>query len=160
MTFQPGQRREYTVTLPMRLTPGEYTAVLTLRSQPPLYAQANVRVGPGPFVTELVLPGGAQTGQPLDLRVAFRNVWRSAATQDLRLCGSGLLIRDEQGRAVYDNRPEGQACITNLVPTTVPAGGVHQEAWGRLPALKAGQYVAILWNNLWGTAEKRFEVRP
>ena len=33
VTFTSGQRRIYTVTLPMKLTPGEYTAVLTLRSQ-------------------------------------------------------------------------------------------------------------------------------
>lgn len=160
MTFTTGQRREYSVTLPMKLMPGEYTAVLTLRSQPPLSARANVQVGPGPFVTELVLPGGARAGQPLVLRVVFRNVWRSAVSQDLRLCGAGLLIRDEQGEAVYDNAPEGQACTADLRPTRVAAGGVHQEAWGRLPALKAGRYTAILWNNLWGAAEKRFEVRP
>ncbi|GAA5441306.1 hypothetical protein ACFQDE_19445 [Deinococcus caeni] len=157
VTFKTGERRLYTVTLPMKLTPGEYTAILTLRSQPPLYARATVNVGPGPFVPELVLPSGAKAGRPLDLRVAFRNVWRSAVSGDLRLCGQGLLIRDEEGRTVYDNQPEKIACTTDLRLTTVAPGGVHVERWGLLPALKAGRYTAVLW----GTgAVKRFEVRP
>lgn len=160
VAFTSGQRRLYTVTLPMKLTPGEYTVVLTLRSQPPITAQAKLQVGPGPFVTELVLPNGAKAGQPLDLRVAYRNVWRSAVSQDLRLCGRGMLIRDDQGTTVYDNKTEGMACITNLVPTTVPAGAVHLEPWGPLPSLKAGQYTAILWGGLWGEALLRFEVKP
>lgn len=156
VTFKTGERRVYNVTLPLRLTPGAYTAVLTLRSQPPLYARATVNVGPGPFVAELVLPNGARAGTPLDLRVAYRNVWRSAVSRDLRLCGQGLLIRDAKGKTVYDNRPEEVACTADLRPTTVAPGGVHVEPWGRLPALKAGCYTAILW----GEAVKRFEVKP
>lgn len=156
VTFKTGEHHAYTVTLPMRLTPGQYTAVLTLRSQPPLSGRATVNVGPGPFVAELVLPSGAKAGTPLDLRVAFRNVWRSAASRDLRLCGQGLLIRDEQGKTVYDNRPEKVACTADLRPTTVAPGGVHIVPWGPLPALKAGWYTAILW----GEAVKRFEVKP
>jgi hypothetical protein len=156
VTFKTGEHRTYRVTLPMKLTPGQYTAILTLRSQPPLYAQATVNVGPGPFVTEVVLPNGAQAGRPLKLQVAFRNVWGSAVSRDLRLCGQGLLIRDERGNTVYDNKPEEVACTTDLRPTTVAAGGVHLEAWGKLPALKAGRYTAILW----GSAVKYFEVKP
>lgn len=158
VTFQRGEQRRYSVTLPMKLAPGEYTAILTLRSQPPLYAQATVRVGPGPFVTDLVLPKGAQAGRPLDLRVAYRNVWGSAVTYDLRLCGQGLLIRDEQGQTVYDNHPEGVACTGDIWATTVAAGGLHLEAWNKLPALKAGRYTAILWGR--DAAVKRFEVKP
>ncbi len=157
VTFKTGERRLYAVTLPMKLTPGEYTAILTLRSQPPLFARATVNVGPGPFVAELVLPNGAKAGRPLDLRVAFRNVWRSAASRDLRLCGQGLLIRDDEGQTVYDNRPERTACTADLRPTTVAPGGVHVEPWVSLPALKAGRYTAVLWRE---GAVKRFEVRP
>lgn len=156
VTFKTGEHRVYSVTLPMKLTPGQYTAILTLRSQPPLYGRATVNVGPGPFVAELVLPSGAKAGKALDLRVAFRNVWRSTVSRDLRLCGQGLLIRDAQGKTVYDNRPEEVACTTDLRPTTVAPGGVHVEPWGRLPALKAGWYTAVLW----GEAVKRFEVKP
>jgi hypothetical protein len=58
----------------MKLTPGQYTAIFTLRSQPPLTVRTMVNVGPGPFVAELVLPTGAKVGQPLGLQVAFRNV--------------------------------------------------------------------------------------
>lgn len=159
VTFSPGQRRVYTVTLPMKLTPGQYTAVLTLRGRQSLSGQANVNVGPGPFVTELVLPHEAKAGQALDLQVAFRNVWRSAASQDLRLCGNGLLIRDDRGNTVYDNKPEEATCMADLEPTTVAAGGVHPEAWGKLPALKTGWYTAILWGYQ-GQAVKRFQVKP
>lgn len=160
VTFNPGEQRSYGVTLPMKLGPGEYTAMLTLRNQPPLYAQATVKVGPGPFVTDLVLPKGAQAGSPLDLRVAYRNVWGSAVTYDLRLCGRGLLIRDERGQTVYDNHAEEQACTTDIRATTVAAGSVHLEAWNKLPALKAGRYTAIFWGVWWGGAVKRFEVKP
>lgn len=97
VTFKTGEQRVYAVTLPMKLAPGAYTAILTLRSQPPMYARTIVNIGPGPFVAELVLPSGAKAGKPLDLRVAFRNVWRSTASRDLRLCGQGLLIRDAEG---------------------------------------------------------------
>lgn len=160
VTFRTGETRRYTVTLPMRLAPGEYTAILTLRSQPPLHVRATVNVGPGPFVAELVLPGGAAAGKPLDLRVAFRNVWRSPVSRDLRLCGQGLLIRDERGKTVYDNKPEGVACTTDLQPTTVAPGGVHVERWAGLPALKAGRYTAVLWGGSGAGAATRFEVKP
>jgi hypothetical protein len=159
VTFNSGERRPYTVTLPMKLTPGQYTAILTLRSQPPLSVRTTVNVGPGPFVAELVLPNGAMAGQPLDLRVAFRNVWRSASSQDLRLCGKGLLIRDDRGTTVYDSKPEDVACIADLEPTRVAAGGIHTEPWGTLPALKAGSYTAILWG-LWSEAVLHFNVEP
>lgn len=158
VTFKTGERRSYGVTLPMKLTPGEYTAVLTLRSQPPLYGRATVNVGPGPFVTTLVLPKGAKAGRPLDLRVASRNVWRSAVSRDLRLCGQGLLIRNANGNTVYDNKPEHQACTTDLQLTTVAAGGVHLEPWGKPPTLKAGTHTAILWGS--ASAVTRFEVKP
>ncbi|WP_102126014.1 hypothetical protein [Deinococcus planocerae] len=157
VTFKTGEQRVYAVTLPMKLAPGAYTAILTLRSQPPMYARTIVNIGPGPFVAELVLPSGAKAGKPLDLRVAFRNVWRSTASRDLRLCGQGLLIRDAEGQTVYDNRPEKTACTSDLRPTTVAPGGVHIEPWGPLPALKAGRYTAVLWGE---GAVKRFEVRP
>ena len=159
VTFNSGERRTYTVTLPMKLTPGQYTAILTLRSQPPLTVRTMVNVGPGPFVAELVLPTGARAGQPLNLQVAFRNVWRSAASQDLRLCGEGLLIRDDRGNTVYDNKPEGVACIADLEPTTVAAGGIHLEPWDKLPALKAGAYTAILWG-VKSEAVLHFNVEP
>lgn len=120
--------------------------------------RATVYVGPGPFVTELVLPNGAKVGKPLDLRVAFRNTSRSAVSADLRLCGQGLLIRDAKGKTVYDNKPEEVACTADLRPTTVAPGAVHLESWGRLPALKAGRYTAILWGS--AVAVKRFEVKP
>lgn len=158
VTFQPGQQRLYPVTLPMKLTPGEYTVRVTLRSQPPLSAQATIHVGPGPFVTDLVLPGGSQAGRPLNIQVTFRNVWSSAVTRDLGLCGWGLLIRDEEGRTVYDSQPEGVACALGSRPTTVAAGGTYVQAWGQRPASKAGRYTAILWGG--GTAVKRFEVKP
>lgn len=156
VTFKSGEVRQYNVTLPMKLSPGQYTAILTLRSQPPLYGQATVNVGPGPFVTELILPNGAKADQPPDLRVAFRNVWRSAASQDFRLCGQGLLIRDDLGNTVYDNKPEKVACTADLRLTTVAASGIHLETWGTLPALKAGWHTAILWSE----ALARFEVTP
>lgn len=159
VTFQSGERRLYTVTLPMKLSPGQYTAILTLRSQPPLSVRTFVNVGPGPFVAELVLPTGAKAGRPLNLQVAFRNVWRSAVSQDLRLCGKGLLIRDDRGNTVYDSKPEGVACIADLEPTRVAAGGIHVEPWGKLPALKAGAYTAILWG-LWSDAVLHFNVEP
>jgi hypothetical protein len=158
VTFKPGEQRTYQVTLPMQLTPGEYTAILTLRTQPPLYAQAIVNVGPGPFVTELVLPSGARAAQPLDLQVAYRNVWGSAVTRDLGHCGQGLLIRDDQGQTVYDNQPEGVACSLDFRPTTVGSGGVYWAGWGKLPALKVGSYTAILWGS--ASATMRFEVKP
>ncbi|WP_221088275.1 hypothetical protein [Deinococcus aquaedulcis] len=155
MTFTPGERRTYALTLPMQLTPGEYTAVLTLRSQPPLYAQTTVKVGPGPFVTDLVLREPARAGQPIGLAVAFRNIWCSAVTADLRLCGQSLLIRDAEGNTVYDNKPEKEVCRTDLRPTTVPSGGLRVTPWP-VPPLKVGWYTAILW----GGAVKRFEVKP
>ena len=159
VAFRSGEYRHYSVTLPMKLTPGQYTAILTLRSQPPLSVRTTVNVGPGPFVAELVLPNGAKAGRPLDLRVAFRNVWRSAASQDLRLCGTGLLIRDDRGTTVYDSKPEGVACIADLEPTWVAAGGIHVELWGKLPALNAGAYTAIQWG-LWSEAVLHFNVEP
>lgn len=127
------------------------------QAQPP-HDRTTVPVGPGSFVTALVLPSGAKAGKPLDLRVAFRNVSRSPIRVDLRLCGQGLLIRDVKGKTVYDNKPEEMACTADLRPTTVAAGAVHLESWGRLPALKAGWYTAILWGST--VAVKRFEVKP
>ena len=41
-------------------------------------------------------------------------------------------------------------------PTRVAAGGIHLEPWGTLPALKAGTYTAILWEE----ALLRFNVEP
>lgn len=144
-TFQAGKARVFNVTLPMKLSPGQYTAILTLRTQPPLYAKANVYVGPGPFVQELVF-SKAKAGQPLEMQVASRNVWRSAVERDTRLCGAGLLIRNVNGRVVYDNKPEGGACTTDLRLTLVPSGGIHLEPWrGQLPALPAGEYTALMW---------------
>lgn len=157
-TFQAGKARVFSVTLPMKLNPGQYTAILTLRTQPPLYAKANVNVGPGPFVTELVF-SKAKAGQPLDIQVASRNIWRSAVERDMRLCGAGLLIRNGNGRVVYDSKPEGTACTTDLQPTLVPSGGVHVEPWrGQLPALPAGDYTALMWQ-AGESAVKRFTVK-
>ncbi|GGJ89901.1 hypothetical protein GCM10008939_37310 [Deinococcus aquiradiocola] len=130
VTFRTGERCGCAVTLPVNLTPGEYTAVLTLRSQPPLSPRATVNVGPGPFTPEPMLPDDARAGQRLDLRVTFRDVWCSAARRDLRLCGQVLLIRDEEGRTVYDNRPEKLACTSDLRLITVASCGVHVERWG------------------------------
>ena len=145
VTFQAGKPRVFNVTLPMKLNPGAYTAILTLRTQPPLYATASVNVGPGPFVTELVF-SKAKAGQPLEMQVASRNIWRSAVEWDMRLCGAGLLIRNGNGRVVYDNKPEGGACTSDYRPTLVPSGGVHLEPWwGNLPALPAGNYTALMW---------------
>lgn len=145
VTFQAGKSRVFNVTLPMKLNPGAYTAILTLRTQPPLYATASVNVGPGPFVTELVF-SKAKAGQPLDMQVASRNIWRSTVERDMRLCGAGLLIRNGNGRVVYDNKPEGTACTSDYRPTLVPSGGVHLEPWGgNLPALAAGNYTALMW---------------
>lgn len=127
------------------------------QAQPP-HDRVTVPVGPGSFVTELVLPTGAKAGKPLDLRVAFRNTSRSAVRADLRLCGQGLLIRDAKGKTVYDNTPEEVACTADLRPTTVAPGKTRMESWGRLPALKAGRYTAILWGS--AVAVKRFEVKP
>ncbi|GAA5500681.1 hypothetical protein Dxin01_00405 [Deinococcus xinjiangensis] len=157
MTFNAGQRRAFAVTLPMKLSPGEYTAILTLRTQPAQHVSTTLYVGPGPLVTELVLPSGAKAGRPLDLRVASRNVWRTPVTRDLRLCGAGLLIRDGQGKTVYDNKPEGTGCTTDFWATTVPVGGIHLEPWGKLPALPAGLYTAIMWGV--DNATLHFEVK-
>ncbi|MDO4244514.1 MAG: hypothetical protein Q4C89_00630 [Deinococcus sp.] len=145
VTFRAGKSRVFNVTLPMKLNPGAYTAILTLRTQPPLYATATVNVGPGPFVTELVF-SKAKAGQPLQMQVASRNIWRSTVERDMRLCGAGLLIRNGNGKVVYDNKPEGGACTSDYRPTLVPSGGVHLEPWrGKLPALPAGNYTALMW---------------
>lgn len=161
VTIAPGQRRRYRVQLPWRdLVPGAYTAFLEIPVNGKQQSiRADVNIGPGPFVTELVLPNGAKAGQPLDLRVAYRNVWRTTVGRGFDLCGAGLLIRDERGRTVYDSKPEGTGCTTEGRPITlVPPGGTHLEAWGGLPKLRAGRYTALAWGGEL-QASKAFEVK-
>lgn len=147
VTLAGGQKAIYNVQLPFSLQPGEYTAIMTVPTAPGVrYARTTLRVGPGPFVAELRAPRKVKAGTPLPLEVAFHNIWRTTQHADLRLCGHGLLIRNENGRTVYDNRPEHGACTTDLRLSTVGPGGVHMERWSPpLPKLLPGSYTAVLW---------------
>lgn len=158
VTVTPGQNAVYRAQLPFSLQPGEYTAILTVPTEPKAqYARTMLRIGPGPFVAELRLPAQVRAGTPLPLEVAFHNVWRTTQQKDLRLCGHGLLIRNENGRTVYDNRPEHGACTTDLRLSTVSPGGVHVERWSPPPLkLPPGSYTAVLWG--FYNASLRFQV--
>ncbi|MDL2344937.1 hypothetical protein QOL99_12370 [Deinococcus sp. MIMF12] len=161
VTVPAGQRRRYRVTLPWNdLRPGAYTAFLELPVNGKTRAvPADLRVEPGPFVAELRVPPRVKAGAPLPLTVAFHNVWRTTQQEDLRLCGHGLLIRNGNGRTVYDNRREGVSCIENLVLTAVRPGSVHIEKWVDpvpLTKLPPGRYTAILWGKY--NASLPFEV--
>lgn len=122
------------------------------------YVRTTLRVGPGPFVAELRVPANIRAGTPLPLAVAFHNVWRTTQQKDLRLCFAGLVIRNENGRTVYDSQGERAACPEVLALTTVKPGGTHIEKWNQklLPKLPPGRYTAILWG--WYNASVRFQV--
>lgn len=161
VTLAPGQKRTFRVTVPFVLTPGEYTAVVTVPTSPkPTPASTTIRIGPGPLVPTLQLPKSLSTGEPVQVRVAFTNVWRSVAKVDLRLCTAGLMIRNQNGRVVFDNRQESLFCADRLNETTIQPGSTYTERLHLGPkplTLPAGQYTAILWGQ-WN-ASATFQVK-
>lgn len=159
VTLAAGQKAVYKGQLSIPLQPGEYTVVMTVPTVPKArYVQTTLRVGPGPFVAELRVPTPVRAGAPLPLEVAFHNIWRTTQQKDLRLCRHGLLIRNENGQAVYDNRPEHGACTADLQLSTISPGDVHVEKWfPPLPKLPPGSYTAVLWGEY--NASARFQVR-
>lgn len=143
-----GQKGVYSVQLPLRLEPGEYIAIMTVPTAPkPQYASVNLRVGPGPFVAQLRLARPAMAGQPLALEVVYRNIWRSTASDAVERCRAGLLIRDEQGRTVYE-KDTHTPCLDVVDGLQLKSGGQQVSAFAfpkSPPTLPKGQYTAIMW---------------
>lgn len=163
VTLAPGQKRRFQVVVPFLLTPGEYTATMTVPTAPkPTPTSTTIRIGPGPLVPQLRIPKGLKTGQPIPVSVAFTNTWRSKASIDLRLCITGLIIRNQNGRVVFDNMRERGLCADILNETTFQPGQTITQPFfytGQPPlTLPAGQYSAILWGN-WN-ASANFQVNP
>ncbi|MFC3860910.1 hypothetical protein ACFOPQ_09060 [Deinococcus antarcticus] len=161
-TLAPGQKKTFQVDVPFRLTPGEYTAIVTVPTLPnPTPASTTLRIGPGPLIPQLRIPKVLKTGQPIPVSVAFTNTWRSKASIDLRLCITGLIIRNQNGKVVFDNRRERLLCPDILNETPFQPGQTITKPLfytGQQPLkLPTGQYTAILWGH-WN-ASTTFQVR-
>ncbi|GAA5511741.1 hypothetical protein Dcar01_00454 [Deinococcus carri] len=145
VTLASGQKAVYRVQLSLALPPGEYTAIMTVPTEPKAqHVQTTLRVGPGPLVAELRIPLNVKAGA-LPLDIVLHNVWRTPERPPLLSCGVGLLIRNANGRSVYDSRPEHLGCKPEAHLGTVQPGSALVMRWHEEIKLPPGRYTAVMW---------------
>lgn len=164
VTLAGGQKGVYRVRLPFSLGPGfppalqagEYTVIMTVPTEPKAqHAQTTLRVGPGPLMAELRIPSNVKAGA-LPLAIALHNVWRTPVRPRRLSCSVGLLIRNANGRSVYDSHPERLGCSPEAHLGTVQPGRPLVTKWYQEIKLPPGRYTAVLWGEY--NASIRFQV--
>lgn len=156
-TVKARTRREITLAVPP-LPSGDY--VLSTNFMPGTFsqvtpsAQTRLHVGPGPLMAALALKAPAKAAQKLPLEVIFVNIGQVSNAP--RVCPLGIMIRNMNGRIVYDNQAERLACKTGGPTKSVAAGKTLHYALNLPVILPIGSYTAILWGTY--NDSLRFEV--